>query len=62
MSDTRTALRDAITTALLWYLGPEQDDEWFSAYAATYPTEVEQGLHALRTGGGQALDAFLEGL
>jgi hypothetical protein len=60
MTSTRIALRDVITTALLWYLGPEQDDTWFSAYAATYPSEVEQGLHVLRSGGEQALDVFLE--
>jgi hypothetical protein len=60
MTNTRTALRDAILTALLWYLGPERDDAWFAAYAATYPPDIEQGLHVLRSGGEQALDAYLE--
>lgn len=62
MPDTRTALRDAITTAYTWYLGPERDDDWFAAYAATYPTDVQEGLHAYRSGGVQALDAYLEGI
>ena len=60
MNDTRTALRDAITTAYTWYLGPSGDDAWFAAYAATYPADVEEGLHAYRSGGEQALDAYLK--
>jgi hypothetical protein len=60
MTNTRTALRDAILTAALWYLGPAADDDWYAAYAATYPTDIEKGLHALRSGGEQALDAYLE--
>jgi hypothetical protein len=60
VNNTRTALRDAILTAQQWYLGPERDDAWFAAYAATYPSDIEKGLHALRTGGEQALDAYLE--
>lgn len=61
MGDTRTALRDAITTAYAWYLGPERDDTWFAAYAAAYPQDIQEGLHAYRTGGVQALDAYVEG-
>jgi hypothetical protein len=61
MEDTRTALRDAITTAYTWYLGPAKDDVWFASYAATYPLDVQEGLHAYRSGGEQALDAYLEG-
>lgn len=61
MTDTRTALRDAITTAFLWCLGPAGDDDWFTAYAATYPMDVQEGLHAYRSGGEQALAAYLEG-
>lgn len=61
MSDTRIALRDAIVTALEWYLGPQADLSWFTAYAATYPSEIEQGLHVLHIGGERALDAYLEG-
>lgn len=60
MNATRTALRDAVTTAFLWYLGPADDPAWFAAYAATYPSDIQKGLHVLRTGGGQALDAYLE--
>jgi hypothetical protein len=60
MEDTRTALRDAITTAYLWYLGPQRDDDWFASYAATYPPDIREGLHVYRTGGEQALDAYLE--
>jgi hypothetical protein len=56
----RTALRDAVTTAFLWYLGPAGDGAWFAAYAATYPSDIEKGLHVLRSGGEQALDAYLE--
>jgi hypothetical protein len=54
------ALGDAILTAALWYLGPAADDDWFASYAATYPTDVEQGLLELRSGGEQALFAYLE--
>jgi hypothetical protein len=60
VNTTRTALRDAILTAQQWYLGPEADDAWFAQYAATYPDDIEKGLHALRSGGEQALDAYLE--
>ena len=58
--DTPTALRDAITTAFEWCIGPVQDDAWFFAYAATYPADVEAGLHVLRYWGVQALDAYVE--
>jgi hypothetical protein len=60
MNTTRIALRDAILTAYQWYLGPSRDDAWFASYAATYPTDVEQGLLELRSGGEQALFAYLE--
>lgn len=62
MNGTRTALRDAITTAYTWYLGPERDDGWFAAYAATYPSDIQEGLLAYRSGGEQALHAYLEGI
>ena len=57
-----TALRDAVTTAFLWYLGPAADADWFASYAATYPPDIAQGLHAFYSGGDQALDAYLESL
>ena len=61
MSNSRTALRDAIVTALEWYLGPEADLQWFTVYAATFPRDIEQGLHVLHTGGERALETYLEG-
>lgn len=60
MNTAQKALGDAILTAALWYLGPAADDDWYAAYAATYPTDVEQGLLELRSGGEQALFAYLE--
>jgi hypothetical protein len=51
---------DAITTAYLWYLGPERDDAMFAAYAATYPKDVHEGLHVLREGGVWALACYVE--
>lgn len=62
MNTAQKALGDAILTAALWYLGPAADDDWYAAYAATYPTDIEKGLHVLRSGGEQALDAYLEGI
>lgn len=56
----QTALMDAVTTAFLWYLGPERDDIMFAAYAATYPNDVTEGLHVLRDGGMQALSCYVE--
>lgn len=51
---------DAITTAYLWYLGPERDDTMFAAYAATYPDDVHQGLLIFRNEGLQALCSYVE--
>jgi hypothetical protein len=62
VNTAQKALGDAILTAALWYLGPAADDDWYAAYAATYPTDIEKGLHVLRSGGEQALDAYLEGI
>jgi hypothetical protein len=54
------ALGDAVLTAALWYLGPAADDDWYAEYAATYPADIEKGLIELRSGGEQALFAYLE--